>query len=98
MENRMSYEKKDNEGSIWKNDKKTQDTHADFNGTAIIEGVEYWVNAWKRSPDANPKAPALKFRFKAKEEVHNNGKQRTEQTLLSNGQGFDDFESDSIPF
>lgn len=93
----MSYDK-NNEGAIWKNDDKQKETHPDFKGNAIIEGVEYWVSAWKRSADANPKAPALKFKVTPKEEVHKNGKQRAEQTLQSNGQDFDDFESDSIPF
>lgn len=96
----MSYDN-NNEGAIWKNEDKQSDKHPDFKGNAVIEGVEYWVSAWKRSPDANPKAPALKFRLKAKEEVHNNGKQRAEQSLQSNGQNANQFDQDGfddIPF
>lgn len=50
-----------NRGAIWKNEDKESDTHPDFKGQLNVEGVEYWVSAWKRKPDANPKAPALSF-------------------------------------
>lgn len=56
-----------NRGSIWKNDKKATDRHPDFTGSLNVEGVEYWVSAWKRQPDANPKAPALSFSVKPKD-------------------------------
>ena len=46
------------EFALWKNDQKEQETHADVKGTAKdSDGNEYWVNAWKKSPDANPNAP-----------------------------------------
>jgi hypothetical protein len=35
-----------NRGSLFKNDQKQQDTHADYNGSINIEGTEYWLNAW----------------------------------------------------
>lgn len=54
---------RNNEGAIWGNARKEKDTHPDFTGNAVIEGVEYRVAAWKRKPDANPKAPSLKFKF-----------------------------------
>ena len=56
-----------NRGSIWKNDKKETEKHPDFTGSLNVDGVEYWVSAWKRKPDANPKAPALSFSIKPKE-------------------------------
>lgn len=54
---------RNNEGAIWGNKRKEKDTHPDFTGNAVIEGVEYKIAAWKRRPDANPKAPSLKFKF-----------------------------------
>ncbi len=57
-----------NRGSIWKNDKQETERHPDFTGSLDVEGVEYWVSAWKRKPDANPKAPALSFSIRAKEQ------------------------------
>ena len=35
-----------NRGALYKNDRKEQETHADYNGKINIEGVEYWLNAW----------------------------------------------------
>ena len=76
-----------NRGSIWKNDKKETDNHPDFKGTMDVEGVEYWVSAWKRKEGANPNAPALSFTIKAKEDM-------PKDPQGSN----DDFEDDDIPF
>ena len=76
-----------NRGSIWKNDKKDTDRHPDFTGSLNVEGVEYWVSAWKRRPDANPKAPALSFSIKPKDE-------RREPAPAKQ----DDFDNQDIPF
>jgi hypothetical protein len=35
-----------NKGSLFKNDRKEQDSHSDYNGSINIEGNEYWINAW----------------------------------------------------
>lgn len=80
-----------NRGQIWKNDRKEKDTHPDYTGDANIDGVEYWISAWRRDPDANPKAPALRFSFKSKEE--SNGQSNQSQAAP----GFDGTEDD-IPF
>ena len=56
-----------NRGQIWKNDRKTTDKHPDFNGTINVDGKEYWLSAWKRRDDANPKAPVLSFSVQAKD-------------------------------
>lgn len=58
-----------NRGAIWGNDKKEKDTHPDFTGSLNVDGVDYWVSAWKRRPDAGPKAPALSFSVKPKDEA-----------------------------
>ena len=60
---------KNNEGAIWGNTRKQKETHPDFTGNAVIDGVKYNVAAWKRSPDANPKAPSLKFKFEKHTEI-----------------------------
>ena len=57
----------ENRGSIWKNNKKEKETHPDFTGTLNVEGVEYWVSAWKRKEGASEKSPALSFSIKHKE-------------------------------
>jgi hypothetical protein len=62
----MAFDNK-NRGSIWKNKKKEKDTHPDFTGSLDVDGVEYWVSAWKRKENAKPEAPALTFSVKPKE-------------------------------
>lgn len=64
----MTQYDNNNRGSIWGNDRKTEDKHPDFKGQAEIDGVKYWISAWKRKPDANPKAPALSMSFQPVEE------------------------------
>lgn len=63
-----SYDDSDR-GAIWKNGRKERDTQPDFTGGATVDGVEYWVSAWKREPGANPAAPALRFSFRRKQPV-----------------------------
>lgn len=89
----MSYDN-ENRGQIWKNDKKEKDTHPDFKGSINVDGKEYWVSAWKRRPDANPKAPALSFSVQPKDAQPAQG----QQAQPAQGQPpVDDFD-DSVPF
>jgi hypothetical protein len=83
-----------NRGSIWGNDKKETDNHPDFTGSLNVDGVEYWVSAWKRKEDANPKAPALSFTVKSKQDA-GEGHRDGQGGASSHG---DEFESDDIPF
>jgi hypothetical protein len=80
-----------NSGAIWKNDRKEKDTQPDFTGSLNVGGIEYWVSAWKRKPDANPNAPALSFSVKPKEQQH-----APQEAAVPQG-GIDGFDDD-IPF
>jgi len=44
-----------NRGTLFKNDKKEQETHADYNGTINIDGKDYWLNAWVKEGKATGK-------------------------------------------
>jgi hypothetical protein len=87
-----------NRGSIWPNDKKETENHPDFKGSINVEGKEYWVSAWKRKPDANPKAPSLSFSVQSKDAVVQAGNAVMEAPQVQQSSGFDDSFSDSIPF
>lgn len=39
-------EQRDKSGILFRNDKKTQDSHPDYKGRARIGGVDYWLSAW----------------------------------------------------
>lgn len=96
----MSYDNT-NRGSIWPNQKKEKDTHPDFTGSLNVNGVEFWVSAWKRKPDANPKSPSLSFSVKPKDEQQSapSGQQSGQQSdyAKSGGSQPEDF-GDDIPF
>lgn len=61
----MAYEKRDMSGTLFKNDKREKDSHPNATGTAIIDGVEYWVSAWTKQ---GQKGPFQSLAFKRKEE------------------------------
>jgi hypothetical protein len=81
-----------NRGQIWKNEDRKSDSHPHFKGSMDIDGVEYWVSAWTRKPDANPKSPALTFSFKKKEDKQDDQIHKTDPVSA-----VDEFD-DKIPF
>lgn len=44
----MSYQQKENQGSIFVEENKKSDKHPDFKGSLTVDGKEYWVSGWKR--------------------------------------------------
>ena len=52
-----------NRGVLFKNDRKEKDTHPDYNGTAMVNGVEVWISAWIKS-GAKGKFMSLAFKPK----------------------------------
>jgi hypothetical protein len=62
----MAYEQKPNTGSLFKNDRKTTDQHPAATGSALIDGVEYFVDAWTNE-SAKGKYQSLKFKRKDKQ-------------------------------
>jgi hypothetical protein len=60
----MAYEQRENTGSLFKNDRKEKDTHADYRGNALIDGVEYWLDAWINEDRNGHKYMSLKLKRK----------------------------------
>lgn len=60
----MAYQMKENTGSLFKNDRREKDTHANARGSALIDGVEYWVDAWTNEASDGSKYQSLKFKRK----------------------------------
>ena len=44
----MAYEIRELSGSLFKNEKKTEEKHPQMQGSCLIEGVEYYVSAWTK--------------------------------------------------
>jgi hypothetical protein len=60
----MAYEPKPNTGSLFKNDRKESDTHPDYKGSALIGGVDHWLDAWINEDRNGNKYMSLKFKPK----------------------------------
>jgi hypothetical protein len=63
----MAYELKEGQGSLFKNDRKEADTHADYNGSIKIDGREYWLNAWIKNANDPDKKTFMSLSAKPKE-------------------------------
>jgi hypothetical protein len=63
----MAFAHKENTGSVFVNERKSEDTHPDRSGSALINGVEMWVNGWLRKTKDGE--PYLYLTFKPKEEA-----------------------------
>lgn len=44
----MTYQHKNNSGSLFPNDRKDNEKQPDYKGSAIIDGKEFWLSAWER--------------------------------------------------
>jgi hypothetical protein len=93
------YQHKPNSGSLFKNDKREKDTHPHAKGSALIDGVEYWVSAWTNDGN-NGKYQGLKFQ--KKDEAHDNGVQQARDGIVNSGgktaADFEEDDTDLIPF
>lgn len=61
----MTYQQRDNTGTIFKNDRREKDTQPNARGTALIDGVEYEISAWTKQ---GQKGPFQSLSFKRKEQ------------------------------
>ncbi len=61
----MAYEQRDNSGSMFKNERKEKETHPDRTGTAMIDGVMYYVSGWLKQ---GSKGQFLSLAFKRKDQ------------------------------
>lgn len=60
----MAYEPKDMTGSLFRNDRKESDTHPDYKGSALIGGVDHWLDAWINTDRNGNKYMSLKLKPK----------------------------------
>lgn len=63
----MSYQQKDNSGAIFKNDDKQQDTHADYRGSAVVDGVDYFVDVWVNTAESGRRYMSLRLKRKERQ-------------------------------
>lgn len=58
-----------NTGVLFKNDRKTKDTHPDFTGNGEIHGIDTWISGWTKKPKEEGKKAFISLTFKSKDEA-----------------------------
>jgi len=51
-------------GALFRNEKKTTESHPDYKGSCEVDGVEYWISSWINISKAGQKYMSLKFQPK----------------------------------
>lgn len=57
-------QQRDNSGILFKNDRKEQPNHSDYQGECTIDGKQYFMNAWLKD---GKKGKFMSFSFKPKQ-------------------------------
>jgi hypothetical protein len=66
----------DNSGSFSANKRKEKDSHPDIKGKATINGVEYWLDGWKK---AGSDGTWYSLSFKPKDEQRSEPERRPQR-------------------
>ena len=48
-------------GVLFENDRKSSERHADWKGSAMVDGVEYWLSCWDKTSRAGKPYRSLSF-------------------------------------
>jgi len=82
----MTEYSNENRGSLFKNDKKTEEKHPDMSGSINIDGTEYWISGWKKQSKAGTGFISLSVR--PKEQT----RQSSQPASKAKAQDFDDLD------
>lgn len=82
-----------NRGSLFKNEKKTEEKHPDLNGSINIDGKEFWISAWKKKSKAGTGYYSLSVRVKQEQT-----RQSSKPTAKAQAKDFPNDELDDLPF
>jgi len=69
-----------NRGSLFKNDKKTEEKHPDLSGSINIEGTEYWISGWSKVSKGGQKFISLSVRQKQEQTRQSSQPTRSSKT------------------
>jgi hypothetical protein len=91
----MAYEMKPNTGSLFKNERKEADTHPDYKGSALVDGLgECWLDAWINTAKDGSKYMSLKFKPKDAQQGGGGTAPRTTASRFETSTDLDD----DVPF
>lgn len=104
----MSFEPKNLQGALFKNDKEGNDKRPDYKGDCMINGEEYQIGAWLKVSGKGTKFMSLKFEAKKRQDVSsevpttaprgNTQSANRQQPAQPQPYVTDGFEDDDVPF
>lgn len=63
----MSFQQRDNSGALFKNVEKRSENGPDYSGNCMIDGVEYFFDAWLKAAESGRKWMSFSFKRKDKQ-------------------------------
>lgn len=87
------YQQRDNSGALFKNAKKTEAKHPDYQGDCMVNGIKMRISAWLKESNGT-KFMSLAF---SEPYIKDDETKKPAPTSASKSTSFDDFEDD-IPF
>lgn len=69
----MAFERIDGRGILFKNLKKREETHSDFQGDVLLNGQEFWINGWRKVDKNGSNYISLSFKPKAHQRTGTGG-------------------------
>lgn len=92
----MAYETKPNTGALFANRERKSDKHPQASGTALIDGVEYFIDAWTNMDRNDNKYQSLKF--KRKDKQASAAPARQQSYAEASGASAGEIADDDLPF
>jgi len=85
-----------NSGALFKNNRKTEEKHADYSGTLNVNGTDHWISAWLRTDKNGNKFMSLFVKRKDGTAARPDQAAKFKQAVKKN---FPDADlDDSVPF
>jgi len=60
----MPFQHKPDSGSLFRNERRENENQPTHTGSALVDGIEYWISAWTNDTSGGKKFFGMKFRRK----------------------------------
>ena len=62
-----NYQQRDNSGALFKNEEKRSENGPDYSGSCVIDGADYFFDAWLKTADSGRRWMSFSFKRKDKQ-------------------------------